>query len=113
MKTNTNILTGIFFVLLGILLLLRNFNLLDFDIGDIFRLWPIALIYIGVEMLPVDPKTKMYLQTGVIILFFIALLSLPYISGRLQHVYDDFEYENTFKIPDSKSYNFELIKHLS
>ncbi len=99
MKTNSNIITGVFFVVLGFLFLMRNFDIIYFDIGDIFRLWPIALIYIGVEMLPVDPKTKIYLQTAVIVLFFIALISLPYIS-RHQDVYTgDMEYESTLFEP--------------
>jgi len=99
MKTNNNIITGVFFVVLGFLFLLRNFDLLYFDIGDIFRLWPIALIYIGVEMLPVEPKTKIYLQTGVIILFFIALISLPYLSRHQRNYDNDFEYESTMIKP--------------
>jgi hypothetical protein len=77
MKNTENIIAGLFLVILGFLFLLRNFNILDFNIGDIFKLWPIALIYVGVEMLPVDSKTKIYLQTIVIVLFFIALISLP------------------------------------
>ena len=81
MKNTNNIIAGFFLVILGLLLLLRNFNLLYFDIGDIFRLWPIALIYVGVEMIPVEGKTKTYLQAGVIVLFFITLLSLPYLHG--------------------------------
>jgi len=79
MKNTNNIIAGFFLVVLGLLFLLRNFHLLYFDIGDIFRLWPIALIYAGVEMLPVEGKTKVYLQSGVIVLFFIALLGLPYL----------------------------------
>ena len=82
MKNVNNIIAGFFLVILGLLFLLRNFNLLDFDIADVFSLWPIALIYLGVEMLPVEPKTKIYLQAGVIILFFIALISLPYIHNN-------------------------------
>ena len=82
MKNTDNIIAGFFLVILGFLFLLRNFNLLDFNISDIFRLWPIALIYVGVEMLPVESKTKIYLQTAVIILFFIALISLPYIHNN-------------------------------
>jgi len=100
MKNTSNIITGFFLVILGVLLLLRNLNLLDFDIFDIFRLWPIALIYAGVEMLPVEPKTKIYLQVAVIILFFVALMSLPAIRNAKHHYIDD--YESTYKeqIPD-------------
>ncbi len=91
MKNTSNIITGFFLVILGVLLLLRNLNLLDFDIFDIFRLWPIALIYAGVEMLPVEPKTKVYLQVAVIILFFVALMSLPAIRNAKHHYIDDYE----------------------
>jgi len=99
MKNNSNIITGFFLVILGILLLLRNFHLLDFEIWDIFRLWPIALIYLGVEMLPIESKTKMYLQLAVIILFFVALISLPAIRTARHH-YDDM-FENTYQPPIS------------
>ena len=95
MKNTSNLITGFFLVILGVLLLLRNLNLLDFDIIDIFRLWPIALIYAGVEMLPVESKTKMYLQVAVIVLFFVALISLPAIRNARHHYID--EYENTYQ----------------
>ena len=91
MKNTSNLITGFFLVILGILLLLRNLNVLNFDIGDIFRLWPIALIYVGAEMLPVDPKTKMYLQIAVIVLFFIALISLPLLQEHSQEIYNNYE----------------------
>ena len=91
MKNTSNLITGFVLVILGVLLLLRNLNLLDFDIIDIFRLWPIALIYAGVEMLPVEPKTKMYLQVAVIVLFFVALISLPAIRNAKHHYIDDYE----------------------
>jgi hypothetical protein len=95
MKNTNNIIIGFFFVILGLLLLLKNFNLLDFSIVDIFRLWPIALIYIGVEMLPVDPKTKIYLQIAVIVLFFVALISLPMLKN-INH--DMIDYDNVMII---------------
>jgi len=91
MRNTSNLITGFFLVILGILLLLRNLNIFDFDIVDIFRLWPIALIYVGVEMLPVEPKIKLYLQIGVIILFFIALMSLPVLREQSHRFFDDYE----------------------
>jgi len=86
MKNTSNLITGFFLVILGILLLLRNLNILDFDIVDI-----LSLIYIGVEMLPVEPKVKLYLQIGVIILFFIALMSLPVIREQSHRIFYDYE----------------------
>ena len=108
MKNNSNIITGFFLVVLGVLLLLRNFNLLAFEIFDIFRLWPIALIYAGVEMLPVEQKTKMYLQLAVIVLFFIALISLPAIRSARHHYTDD--YESTYQQPKiDNSQSIEVV----
>ncbi len=92
MKSSNNIIIGVFFVVLGILFLLRNFNLFHFDIGDIFRLWPIALIYIGVGMLPVSTQTRTYLETAVIVLFFVALITLPYLSKK-SHTRHEVEYQ--------------------
>jgi len=89
MKNNSNVIVGVFLVVLGILFLLRNFDLFDFNIGDVFRLWPIALIYVGVEMLPVEAKTRTLLQTGVIILFFVALILLPYLRNANRYYNDD------------------------
>ncbi len=91
MKNYSNFITGTFLVILGLLLLMRNLNLLDFDIMDIIRLWPLALVYAGVEMLPVEPKLKMYLQIGVIILFFIALISLPLLRQQQVGILDYYE----------------------
>ncbi len=82
LKTQSNIIVGIFLVILGFLLLLRNFGLFHFDIGDLFRLWPFILIYVGVRMLPVDENKRVWVEIAVIILFFIALISLPYLSYR-------------------------------
>jgi len=93
-NTRSNIILGVFLVILGFLLLLRNFGLFDFNLGDLFRLWPFILIYFGVRMLPVDEKKRIWLETAVIILFFIALVSLPYLSKKTTIEYeDDFGYK--------------------
>ncbi|GEM_PF-3307383 len=117
MKQNNNILVGLFFVILGILFLLRNFDLFHFRIEDVFRLWPFALIYIGVRMLPVDDGLRTKLETGVIILFFVALVTLPYLSKKDNHNWYkqdlyNFDDEETSMI-DSRiinSYEIGLLK---
>ena len=104
MKNTSNLITGFFLVILGVLLLLRNLNLLDFEIIDIFRLWPIALIYAGVEMLPIESKTKMYLQVAVIILFFVALISLPAIRNARQDYIDYYDSTNKEQVFGTKTF---------
>jgi hypothetical protein len=55
MKTNSSnakrVVTGILFVIFGILLLLRNFYLLPPKIEDIFLSWPMLLIAVGLVSL--------------------------------------------------------------
>ncbi len=95
LNTRSNIILGVFLVILGFLLLLRNFGLFDFNLGDLFRLWPFILIYFGVRMLPVDETKRVWLETGVVILFFISLISLPYLSKKNRNYYeDDFGYKS-------------------
>jgi len=93
MKSNNNIIIGTFFVILGILFLLNNFNLFNFNFRDVFRLWPIVLIYIGVGMLPIETKMKAYLEAGVIALFFILLITLPYIKPNYHYQQNDYEFK--------------------
>ena len=88
-NTRSNIILGVFLVILGFLLLLRNFGLFSFNLGDLFRLWPFILIYFGVRMLPVSEDRRIWLETAVIILFFISLISLPYLSKRNRTIYDE------------------------
>jgi hypothetical protein len=89
LNTRSNIILGVFLIILGLLLLLRNFGLFDFNLGDLFRLWPFILIYFGVRMLPVDENKRVWLETAVIILFFISLVSLPYLSKKSRTTYDE------------------------
>ncbi len=88
LNTRSNIILGIFLIILGFLLLLRNFGLYDFNLGDLFRLWPFILIYFGVRMLPVEENKRIWLETAVIILFFISLVSLPYLSRKNNQRYE-------------------------
>jgi len=43
-------LIAIFVILIGINFLLDNFGLGLFDIGDLTKFWPIAVIWVGVSM---------------------------------------------------------------
>ena len=43
-------LIAIFIIVLGVNFLLDNFNLPRIDIGALFKLWPVALIWVGWSM---------------------------------------------------------------
>ena len=80
LKTRSNIILGVFLIILGLLFLMRNFGWFHFRVDDLFRLWPFILIYIGVKTLPVNENKRVWLESAVIILFFLALILLPYLS---------------------------------
>ncbi len=44
-------ITGYLLIALGLNFLLDNFGLPHFDLGDLARLWPLALIWVGWDML--------------------------------------------------------------
>lgn len=50
---------GILFILLGLLFLANNLNLIQVSIGELTRVyWPIIFIWIGVDKLLRNSKTK-------------------------------------------------------
>ncbi|MFC4559164.1 cell wall-active antibiotics response protein LiaF [Virgibacillus kekensis] len=50
---------GSFFLLFGTLLLLDRFNVLDFEIDDVYKLWPLLIVYIGFSFFSgTSPKRK-------------------------------------------------------
>jgi hypothetical protein len=56
---NQNFTAGLILSILGVILLLRNFDLLDIDWGVIIKFWPLLLIYAGLATLYGNKKTWM------------------------------------------------------
>lgn len=60
------IFLGIFFLLIGVLLLLRSMDVLHFSWCAVWRsvwhLWPLVLVYIGVSLLPIKEQVKIVLK---------------------------------------------------
>jgi hypothetical protein len=56
---NQNFTAGLIFTLLGVILLLRNFDLLDLDWDVIIKFWPLLLIYAGLATIYGNRKTWM------------------------------------------------------
>jgi len=54
---NQNFTAGLILTILGLILLLRNFNLLDLDWEVIFKFWPLLLIYAGLATIYGNKKT--------------------------------------------------------
>ncbi len=54
---NQNLTVGIMLTIIGAVLLLRNFNLLNLDWEVLFKFWPLLLIYAGLGTIYSNKKT--------------------------------------------------------
>jgi hypothetical protein len=54
---NQNFTAGLILTILGSILLLRNFDLLNLDWDEIIKFWPLLLIYAGLATLYGNKKT--------------------------------------------------------
>ena len=68
---------GILLVTLGILFAFRNFGVIDFSLHNIFRLWPLLLVFWGIAIIPLKPMVKFILTLIAIIIAVVFLLKSP------------------------------------
>lgn len=68
-----NVFWGVILVLTGVLFFLKNFDIIYFSWRDIFHLWPLVLVLIGISILPVKTTVKLIL-TVIAILFTLLIL---------------------------------------
>ncbi len=54
---NQNFTAGLILTLLGGILLLRNFDLLNFNFDELIKFWPLLLIYAGLATIYGNKKT--------------------------------------------------------
>jgi phage shock protein PspC (stress-responsive transcriptional regulator) len=93
MKKNNGIFWGLLFVAFGLLWLGRSFGFFHFYWYNVFRLWPLLIIWVGVSLLPIERIWKNV--CSVIILAFAIVLIFLLPAGRCcGHFWDDdFGYE--------------------
>lgn len=72
-----NAFWGILLIALGALFLLKNLDIIYFSWWDIWRLWPVVLVFIGISLLPVKGGIKALLSLATIILAAVMLLTNP------------------------------------
>ena len=72
-----NIFWGVLLVLIGTLFFLRNFDILYFSWRDIFHLWPLILVLIGIAILPIKTTIKLLLSALAIILTVVLINASP------------------------------------
>jgi hypothetical protein len=81
---------GVIFILLGVLLALKNFDIICFSWGSLFHLWPVLLLLIGISILPVKDMFKLLLSLVVLILAVIIVWK----SDRMQNSWYDFSWSD-------------------
>lgn len=68
-----NIFSGIFFITLGTLWILKSLEFITFSWFDFLRLWPVIFIFIGISMIPIKDWIKLVIQI-LMLAFTIGLL---------------------------------------
>jgi hypothetical protein len=91
-----DIFWGALLLILGSLLLLRNFDLFNFSIRSLLRLWPLIFVLWGIAVLPVKQGIKFILfgitiLLGVLILAFTHQRDFRWFGWHDWH--DDIDYE--------------------
>ncbi|HPE41075.1 MAG TPA: DUF5668 domain-containing protein [Bacteroidales bacterium] len=110
-----NIFSGIFFITLGSLWILKSLEFITFSWLDFFRLWPVIFIFIGISIIPVKDWIKLVLQ----ILMLALTIGLLFISNsdssihmsrkyRIEKVLDTTIVNNKI-VEETISYNEEAI----
>jgi len=72
MKTK-QIFWGVFLVSVGILILLRNYIDYDFSCGDLWKLWPLVFVLVGINLMLKNAAAKMLLAGLTALLLAFAL----------------------------------------
>ncbi len=86
----SRVLAGLIIVLLGIAILLSNFDIVSFDWGLIFRMWPVLLILAGISVLVPNERAKVVLYIVTIVLVVVWIFSAFSRGSRsFRHVFDN------------------------
>ena len=72
-----NIIWGLVLVLIGVLFILKNLDVIYFSWYSIWKLWPMALVLIGVTILPIKDSIKVILTILILIAGAFFLVSFP------------------------------------
>jgi hypothetical protein len=101
MKTR-QIFWGVFLISIGILILLRNYLNLDFELGDIWKLWPLVFVLVGINLMIKNNTAKSVVSglTG----FILAVALYASVAGIFGWIRNDVE----FRFDDS---DFEISEY--
>lgn len=101
MKKNKGIFWGLLLVALGLLWLGRTFDLFHFSWCNVFKLWPLLIIWIGVTLLPIEQIWKNVCNFVLLAIAIILLFVLPARTCCRHHWWED-KYVIKKKITDKE-----------
>lgn len=71
----SSIIWGVIFILVGTLILLRSFDIIQFSWWSFWRLWPVILILIGVSLIPIKDWIKTTISIIILVGSFLFIIS--------------------------------------
>jgi len=91
-----NIFWGVILILIGVLFILQNLNIVDFEWVSLWRLWPVILVLWGVSILPANNWIKTALVIVVLAgsVYFMLDQTIDWRSDRVFKYDYDHEYDN-------------------
>jgi hypothetical protein len=109
MKTK-GIFTAILLITIGVLCLLNFFEIVDISWSMVFRLWPLILIWIGVNFIPISHTWKLVLKIlvllfGVFLLFYYSNFYCCTYQNNCFHKKNTSEEKSMVKIIDVNVYD--------
>ncbi|MEJ2595139.1 MAG: DUF5668 domain-containing protein, partial [bacterium] len=102
-----NIFWGVILIFLGILFILSNLNMIQFDWYHLWRLWPVVLILWGVSILPAHNLIKMFLTLLVLggTVYFMVDRTIAWDKGRSFNIEKWEDWDDADNMPVSQSFN--------
>ena len=101
-RHSSGVFWGLLFVAFGLLWLGRTFGIFHFYWCNVFKLWPLLIIWIGVSMLPMARIWKNVCSVIILSIALVLIFILPSSSCHLRFWDDDFKYEIKKKFKDAE-----------
>lgn len=116
---NNKISAGVWFVFIGLVVLLHNLNVIHFNFYAIIKYWPLALVSVGVSLLLQGKKNGALISTAANILICIFLIIVGTTSNDYSHLEksrhtvsasyeDDYKTVRASRNPDTRTAEIEI-----
>lgn len=97
---NNKITAGIWFVGIGIILLLQNFDIIDFNFFAILKYWPIFIVILGINMIFQNKPNHGWISVSCSIIFFSFLVIVGLNAPKTNLINNIFN-KDSFSIEDN------------